>query len=113
MERAGRQNEERKLYYFSSKEGDAVRASLMTASTADAALLQNSYVVEYDPVNCSVYAVFYAEDFNIAEQYQSHWALSTCRVGCKVLVELVEPASLSPDHAGRSVQHGDAFPQAL
>lgn len=51
------------IYYFtSSNAADASVAAIMNPDTLDEALLNNHWVVEYNPSSAIVYAVFYSED---------------------------------------------------
>ena len=69
------------IYYFtSSNAADASVAAIMNPDTLDEALLNNHWVVEYNPSSAIVYAVFYSEDRadcgdEYAENYEKYDAL--------------------------------------
>ena len=53
------------ICYFTSAElltADSAASAIMSSSTVDEALLNNHWVVEYNPSSAIIYAVFYSED---------------------------------------------------
>ncbi len=69
-----------KLYYFSSADRAGedgtmkdIALLLMPDGVVEPELLGSHWVVEYDPLGDSVYAVFYSEELNIAYNYVHEW----------------------------------------
>lgn len=65
------------LHYFYGGASDSdttkVATAVMNEKTVDGELLAHHWVIEYDPTNCNVYAVYYSEAWEIEPAYASDW----------------------------------------
>ena len=60
---------------FSTSYGISAASAVMNRDTVDEALLNNRWVVEYNPSSAIIYAVFYSEDrVNCAEGYKDEFS---------------------------------------
>ena len=63
------------ICYFTSAEMGPAASAVMNRDTVDEALLNNRWVVEYNPSSAIIYAVFYSEDrVNCAEGYKDEFS---------------------------------------
>lgn len=61
----------RDLHYM--KKGNAQASAVMTDGTVSDELLGHSWIIEYEPSSCTVYAVFYSEKRSLETDYPANW----------------------------------------
>ena len=62
------------IYYFTSVDIGPAVSAIMNSDTVDEALLNNHWVVEYNPSSAIIYAVFYSEDrVDCAGEYKAEY----------------------------------------